>query len=92
MASPGAAMPVTSPLMSLMKTGTPASESWPAMSCRLLVLPVPVAPAMSPWRLTMDRARRTWTWDATSPPSIGLPNVSAGSPSAYPVCMAWTKA
>jgi hypothetical protein len=31
-ASPGAAMPVTSPFMSATKTGTPALESWPARS------------------------------------------------------------
>ena len=47
-ASPGAARPVRSPLMSATKTGTPAFDSWPASSCRVLVLPVPVAPAISP--------------------------------------------
>ena len=40
-ASPGAARPVRSPLMSATKTGTPAFDSWPARSCRVLVLPVP---------------------------------------------------
>ncbi len=58
-ASPGAARPVRSPLMSATKTGTPAFDSWPAISWSVLVLPVPVAPAISPWRLSIDRA--TWT-------------------------------
>ena len=40
--------------MSAAKTGTPAFDSWPARSWRVLVLPVPVAPAMSPWRFSMD--------------------------------------
>ena len=58
-ASPGAARPVRSPLMSATKTGTPAFDSWPASSWRVLVLPVPVAPAIRPWRLSIDSA--TWT-------------------------------
>jgi hypothetical protein len=45
---PGADMPETSPLMSARKTGTPAALSCSAMTCRVLVLPVPVAPATSP--------------------------------------------
>ena len=61
-ASAGAAMPVRSPLMSAMKQGTPAFDSWPAMTCRVFVLPVPVAPAISPWRLRIESA--TWTWVA----------------------------
>ena len=40
--------------MSATKTGTPAFDSCPASSWRVLVLPVPVAPAMSPWRLSID--------------------------------------
>ncbi len=56
-ASPGAARPVRSPLMSATKTGTPAFDSWPASSWRVLVLPVPVAPAIRPWRLSMLTAR-----------------------------------
>ena len=39
--------------MSLMKTGTPAADSCSAMTCRLFVLPVPVAPATRPWRFSM---------------------------------------
>ena len=48
--SPVAAMPETSPLTSAMNTGTPCADSCSAMSCSVLVLPVPVAPATSPWR------------------------------------------
>ena len=32
-------------------------ESCPAKSCSVFVLPVPVAPAISPWRLTRDSAQ-----------------------------------
>ena len=45
--------------MSATKTGTPAFESCPAISWSVLVLPVPVAPAISPWRLSIESA--TWT-------------------------------
>ena len=78
-ASPGAAMPDTSPLMSLMKTGTPAFDSWPASSCNVFVLPVPVAPAISPWRLSIESATWTRASLSTSPSSIGLPITTAGS-------------
>ena len=78
-ASPGRAMPDRSPLMSAAKTGTPAFDSWPARSCSVLVLPVPVAPAMSPWRLSIERA--TWTRASltSSPSCIALPMTSVGS-------------
>ena len=59
--SPGAAMPDRSPLMSARKTGTPAADSCSAISCRVLVLPVPVAPATRPCRLSMASGMRTWT-------------------------------
>ncbi len=78
-ASPGAARPVRSPFTSATNTGTPAAESWPAMSCRVFVLPVPVAPATSPWRFVVESGSVTRTSDRTSPPSIGLPSTIAGS-------------
>jgi hypothetical protein len=68
-ASPGRESPVTSPLMSEMKTGTPAAESWPAMICNVLVLPVPVAPATSPCRFIIERGSCTVAPVSTSPPS-----------------------
>ena len=39
--------------MSAAKTGTPLALSCSASSCRVLVLPVPVAPATRPWRLSI---------------------------------------
>ena len=78
-ASPGAARPVRSPLMSATKTGTPAFDSWPASSWSVLVLPVPVAPAISPWRFSMLSATWTRASFASSPSSIGLPMTSPGS-------------
>ena len=59
--SPGAPTPDRSPLTSTAKTGTPAADSWPARSWSVLVLPVPVAPAMRPWRLTRDSGSATRT-------------------------------
>jgi hypothetical protein len=50
---PAAAMPVRSPLTSAINTGTPISENDSASFCRVTVLPVPVAPVISPWRLAI---------------------------------------
>src|SRR4051812_48241103 len=50
---PGMAMPVRSPFTSAMNTGTPIREKFSAMTCRVTVLPVPVAPVMQPCRLAM---------------------------------------
>src|ERR1700761_6095926 len=43
-------MPERSPLMSAANTGTPARAKPSAITCRVTVLPVPVAPVASPWR------------------------------------------
>ena len=56
-ACPGLAMPVRSPLTSAMKTGTPMREKCSASTCRVMVLPVPVAPVMQPWRLASAGSR-----------------------------------
>ena len=40
----------TSPLASAKKTGTPSREKLSANTFRVTVLPVPVAPAIKPWR------------------------------------------
>ena len=45
---PACEMPERSPFMSAMKQGTPASENVSASTCSVTVLPVPVAPAISP--------------------------------------------
>ena len=58
-ASPGAASPETSPLMSATNTLVPAADSCSARPCSVFVLPVPVAPATSPWRFII--ASGTWT-------------------------------
>gem|GEM_PF-4581940 len=74
-----ALMPVRSPLMSEAKTGTPARDSCSASTCRVTVLPVPVAPAMSPWRFIMPSGRRT---GASGTGSVGVratPTSIAGS-------------
>ena len=39
--------------MSAMKQGTPAWQKVSASTCRVTVLPVPVAPAMRPWRFAI---------------------------------------
>ncbi len=44
--------------MSAANTATPCADSCSASSCRVLVLPVPVAPATRPWRLSMPRGMR----------------------------------
>src|SRR5688572_7607315 len=44
-------MPEKSPFTSAMNTGTPMSERRWAIACMVMVLPVPVAPVIRPWRL-----------------------------------------
>jgi hypothetical protein len=77
LASIGCASPDGSPFTSATKTGTPASESWPAITRSVLVLPVPVAPATSPWRFTVDSGSRTRTSVRTSSACRGDPSVTA---------------
>ena len=50
-ATPAVAIPETSPFTSHKNTGTPASEKDSAIAFIVIVLPVPLAPAISPWRL-----------------------------------------
>ena len=57
--SPGLQMPARSPFTSAMNTGTPSWEKPSASTCRVTVLPVPVAPAMRPCRLAMEGSRDT---------------------------------
>jgi len=49
--TPGWVMPVRSPFTSAMNTGTPILLKFSARVCSVMVLPVPVAPVMRPWRL-----------------------------------------
>ena len=78
--SPGAATPDTSPFTSATKTGTPCAESCSAMSCRVFVLPVPVAPAMSPWRVIMRRATCTLASGNMVPSWTPRPRSTGGRP------------
>src|SRR5262249_49811309 len=57
LASPAAAIPDRSPLMSAAKTATPARESSSARTCSVTVLPVPVAPATRPCRFASASVR-----------------------------------
>ena len=67
---PGWVMPERSPLMSAAKTGTPARLNASASTCRVTVLPVPVAPATRPCRLAMLGSRyRSAAFLAISRPS-----------------------
>jgi hypothetical protein len=50
-------MPERSPFTSAAKTGTPAAENCSAMIWSVTVLPVPVAPAITPWRLARSSRR-----------------------------------
>jgi hypothetical protein len=54
---PAAPRPLRSPFTSARKTGTPRRENPSASTCRVTVLPVPVAPVMRPWRLAMAGSR-----------------------------------
>ena len=51
---PALLTPVRSPLMSVANTGTPIALNVSARFCSEQVLPVPVAPAMRPWRLAIE--------------------------------------
>ena len=65
--------------MSAANTGTPAAEICSAISCRVLVFPVPVAPATSPWRLSMLTGIRTTAAGTGASFSINTPSSMAGS-------------
>ena len=59
--SPGVAIPERSPLISAIKVGTPISENASANTFSVTVLPVPVAPAISPWRFAIEGSRYTFS-------------------------------
>src|SRR5687767_5357541 len=70
------ARPATSPLTSAMTTGTPMREKPSAISSNDTVFPVPVAPAVSPWRLPY-RARRN-TGSSPLPSRMSFGSVAKG--------------
>jgi hypothetical protein len=76
--SPGIASPERSPLTSAANTGTPAADSASASSCSVRVLPVPVAPAISPWRFIIASGMRTAASWCSSPSSTPRPSSIAG--------------
>ena len=73
-ASPGIAMPghVALDVGDEDRDARPSTAA-PARSWRVFVLPVPVAPAIRPWRFIIDSATWTRASLSSSPSSIGLP-------------------
>ncbi|MEZ5137699.1 MAG: hypothetical protein R2711_02640 [Acidimicrobiales bacterium] len=68
-------------MMSAVNTGTPWAESCSASSWSVTVLPVPVAPAMRPWRLHMAVGTCTTACGRTVPSFTARP-ISMVLPSA----------
>ena len=64
--------------MSAIITGTPAADSCSAITCSDLVLPVPVAPATRPCRLTVASGMRMCAVGSTVPSTTTVPSSSAG--------------
>ena len=84
LAVPGVASPDKSPLMSGIRTGTPAAESCSAIPCNVLVLPVPVAPATSPCLLNIASGIRTSAAGSTDPSITTEPSVTLCAAESYP--------
>ena len=68
-----------SPLTSVTRHGTPAALSCSASPCSVRDLPVPVAPAIKPWRVTIESGTRTAASGCSVPSSTPAPSSSAGS-------------
>ena len=64
--------------MSAAKTLTPAAEICSASNCRVRVLPVPVAPATRPCRLSIDSESRIFASGAGEPSTINTPSSIEG--------------
>ena len=62
--------------MSGISTGTPAADSCSAITCRVLVLPVPVAPATRPCRLNIASGIRTSAVGSATPSITTEPSVT----------------
>ena len=88
---PGTAMPETSPLTSAANTATPAAESCSAMTCSVRVFPVPVAPAIRPWRFIVASGRRTAASGTSAPSSFAVPSSIAPPLVAYASAIAAPK-
>ena len=72
-----------SPFMSAANTATPAAASCSARSCTVTVLPVPVAPAISPWRFIIAIGICTIASWRTSSAKTARPSASAPPSVAY---------
>ena len=77
--APASARPVRSPLTSHRSTEEPAADSPSARSCRVRVLPVPVAPATRRWRLNMAVGIFAVVPGTRAPPSMRVPMVIVGA-------------
>ena len=71
---PGYAMPEKSPFISIITTLTPFCESCSENNCMDFVLPVPVAPAMSPCRFIVLSGAFIWQLGMGFPSNIAVPN------------------
>ena len=80
---PGSAIPETSPFTSAANTATPAAESCSAITCSVLVFPVPVAPAIRPCRFIIRSGTRTPASGTIAPSCIPRPSSIAAPPVAY---------
>ena len=79
--APGVERPETSPFTSATNTETPAAESCSASTCSVRVLPVPVAPAISPCRFAMLSATFTSASWTSCPVEDSLARARAPGPS-----------
>ena len=67
----------------------PPADSCSAISWRVFVFPVPVAPATRPWRFMTESGRRTGASGCAAPPSVtAAPRCIAAPSKAYPAAMA----
>src|SRR6266404_5785630 len=58
--------PARSPFTSAMKTGTPRALKFSANVWRVTVFPVPVAPAIKPWRLAIFSSKKIGSFDCAT--------------------------
>src|SRR5207247_2926103 len=62
----GLAQSRKSPLTSAINTGTPRALKFSASVCNVTVLPVPVAPAIKPWRFAIFGSKKTGSFDCAT--------------------------
>ena len=79
---PGWLMPDRSPFTSATNTGTPCAEKPSASTWSETVLPVPVAPAIRPWRLARAEIEQLWRVSLADQHGVG-----PGCPIVLPVTL-----